>query len=223
MTVSNEEITKNSSLSYDYSSKRDNAWITTNSGRKFWPLSPRHEDFHIPDIAHALSNQCRWTGHVDHHYSIAQHSCLAHDFVDDDSLKFPSLMHDATEFALSDISRPMKPHINGYIEIESALDKAIQHRYDYSLSAEEKSVIKKIDNDLLVLESRCLIKHASKEFAGYDVTALVKKIKEARTLKEKVTDFFMTLFGIEPPIIRKWSPERAKKEFLKRFKQHRAN
>lgn len=52
----------------------DPCWIETYTGRKFYLLHPRPEDVDITDIAHALSNQCRYTGHTRMFYSIAEHS-----------------------------------------------------------------------------------------------------------------------------------------------------
>ena len=59
----------------------DGNWILTYSGKKFWPMAPRAEDLDIVDIAHALSNNCRYTGHVRKFYSVAQHSVLASQLV----------------------------------------------------------------------------------------------------------------------------------------------
>ena len=47
--------------------------ITTYSGNLFWPLLPNPADVRIEDIAHALSNQCRFAGHSHTFYSVAEH------------------------------------------------------------------------------------------------------------------------------------------------------
>ncbi|MEX0633416.1 hypothetical protein M8494_20635 [Serratia ureilytica] len=49
-------------------------YIRTHSGRQFWyeAISPNMID--IGDIAQALSNICRFCGHLDDFYSVAQHS-----------------------------------------------------------------------------------------------------------------------------------------------------
>lgn len=43
-------------------------WIQTRYRVKFHVLDPQPEDFNIDDIAHALSNQCRFTGHTSQFY-----------------------------------------------------------------------------------------------------------------------------------------------------------
>lgn len=49
-------------------------YITTYSKKKFYPLDVRKSDLDIIDIAHALSNMCRFAGHVDRFFSVAEHS-----------------------------------------------------------------------------------------------------------------------------------------------------
>jgi hypothetical protein len=48
-------------------------WIRTATGVHFSASKPKPGDLRIEDIARALSNQCRFTGHCRHHYSVAQH------------------------------------------------------------------------------------------------------------------------------------------------------
>ena len=53
-------------------------WIQTFTGKRMYPLDPKPEDICIEDIAHALSNICRFTGHTKKFYSVGEHSinCL---------------------------------------------------------------------------------------------------------------------------------------------------
>jgi hypothetical protein len=48
--------------------KRRGDWIQTYSGKAFWPLDPKPEDIDMVDIAHALSNKCRYQGHTTKFY-----------------------------------------------------------------------------------------------------------------------------------------------------------
>lgn len=50
------------------------SYITTVTGKHFYPLDPNRQDIDIEDIAHALSLICRANGHFRHFYSVAQHS-----------------------------------------------------------------------------------------------------------------------------------------------------
>jgi hypothetical protein len=54
-------------------------WIQTFS-QLAWDLErPKPDLIRVEDIANSLAYQCRFYGHVKHHYSIAQHSILVHD------------------------------------------------------------------------------------------------------------------------------------------------
>lgn len=55
----------------------ENRFITTWSGQHFYFCNSGVDVIYIDDIAQALSNLCRFTGHLDEFYSVAQHSVLA--------------------------------------------------------------------------------------------------------------------------------------------------
>ena len=46
-------------------------WMQTFTGRQFWPLDPRAEEVDIIDIAHALSQLCRFGGHTRVFYCVS--------------------------------------------------------------------------------------------------------------------------------------------------------
>ena len=50
------------------------SFITKNKKKYFDPLNVDESLLDIKDIAHALSSICRGNGHVQHFYSVAQHS-----------------------------------------------------------------------------------------------------------------------------------------------------
>lgn len=81
--------------------------IRTFSGKWIYPLDPRLDEIDLGDIAHALSNLCRFTGHCQF-YSVAEHSCYVAATVTDPRLRLPALLHDAAEAYLGDIAAPNK-------------------------------------------------------------------------------------------------------------------
>ncbi len=85
---------------------RDNNWIQTFTGRKFWPLDPLPEDVYIEDIAHALSMMCRFAGHTHEFYSVAQHSVEVSYLCPNYPLY--GLLHDAAEAYMIDLAQPIK-------------------------------------------------------------------------------------------------------------------
>jgi len=109
--------------------KREEAKIMTYSGTMFHPFNPQPSEINILDIAHALSNICRWNGHCNHHYSVAQHSIMvsleleARGF--SPTIQLLGLLHDASEAYICDIPKPLKPFMEGYMEIEEKLQNAL--------------------------------------------------------------------------------------------------
>lgn len=91
----------------DLPQRTDENWISTFTGKRFWPLNPVADGLDIRDIAHALSNLCRFTGHCRHFYSVAQHCVLASEWCHPAIAKW-CLLHDAAEAYINDISRPVK-------------------------------------------------------------------------------------------------------------------
>ncbi len=83
------------------------SWIQTASGKQFFPLCPRPEDVCIEDIAHALSQKVRFTGHCSRLYTVGQHSLLVSQMLPS-SYKLAGLLHDATEAYLPDVAAPIK-------------------------------------------------------------------------------------------------------------------
>ena len=93
--------------------------IVTYTGVRYSLLNPRVEDVRIEDIAHHLSNICRYTGACRKFYSVAQHSWHV-SFLCDPECAIEGLNHDSTEAYLTDVSGPLKhTHImSGYRDLE---------------------------------------------------------------------------------------------------------
>ncbi len=98
------------------------------SGKQFWPLDPRAEDVDIRDIARALSMQCRWGGHVNRFFSVAQHCILVARHLPAD-MQVRGLLHDAAEAYIVDVPSPIKKYLHGYDVIEMRLLEVIGERF----------------------------------------------------------------------------------------------
>jgi 5'-deoxynucleotidase YfbR-like HD superfamily hydrolase len=144
----------------------ETGWIQTRSGKKFYPLAPRPGSVDINDIAHALANLCRFTGHCDF-YSVAQHSVHVAKLVSPPA-RLLALLHDAAEAYMGDIARPWKRML--YVEdgVGQAIHESIKLRekrlLDVILSAlgvEQRAEwwdeIEQADMTMLVTEARDLM------------------------------------------------------------------
>lgn len=103
--------------------------ISTYNGDFFDFDNPETFDYDIETIAHALSNICRYGGHSDKFYSVAEHSVLVSRVVPD-HLRMCGLLHDASEAFVGDMPSPLKALCPDYREIEDRVQKAIALRYD---------------------------------------------------------------------------------------------
>lgn len=135
-----------------------NSFIETYTGRIFFPLNPDPGSIDILDIAHALSNQCRFTGHVRHFYSVAEH-CIRGSLVAPPGFELVFLLHDAGEAYLSDIARPVKhqPEFANYRTYEARIERAVEQAFKLQPNALEHPTIKEIDRRMLRTEQRDLM------------------------------------------------------------------
>lgn len=170
-------------------------WIQTYTGKQFFPLDPRPEDFAIEDIAHALSNTCRFAGHSLVFYSVAEHSVLVASLLTtEDALA--GLMHDAAEAYIGDMPRPIKrgPGLEQYCKAEKEIERALAIRFNLSYPADGWSQEVKWADDLaLAIEKKLIM---ADEPAPWG------------TLPDP-TDYLHIPLGI--------SPERAKLRFLETY------
>jgi 5'-deoxynucleotidase YfbR-like HD superfamily hydrolase len=119
--------------------------------------NPQPDMFNIEDIAHALSMQPRFGGHLRRFYSVAQHSIFCacevpHEYA------FAALMHDASEAYLCDIPSPIKKLIPEYKVIEEMVMKCIAEKFGFKLHQDE---IKDVDKYALEYEWSMLVKSNS--------------------------------------------------------------
>lgn len=175
LTKEDEELIKKfykenelmSSFSYKAPLINEDPWIQTYSGRKFNPLNPVGDAIVIQDISHALSMQCRFSGHTNEFYSVAQH-CVGVSYICDAQDALWGLLHDAAEAYLVDIPRPLKHSgkMAEYIEFENKMQYAICERFGLPITEPES--VKKADKIMLATEARDLMSPLHKEWRNLE-------------------------------------------------------
>lgn len=114
-------------------------------------ICPRPEDIHIEDVAHGLSNICRFGGHTQEFLSIAQHSVFVSKLVPPE-IALVGLLHDSQEFCLGDSITPLKALLPEYRKIEKRFEKVIAFKFGYTF--EDLALVKPADLIALVTEKR---------------------------------------------------------------------
>jgi hypothetical protein len=166
----------------------------TFTGRYVKPFELTREDIHIEDIAHALSNICRFTGHTSSFYSVAQHCVIMSQQPDIYRAKagLHALLHDAAEAYLGDLCTPLKklPEMAVFCEAELRARVAIAEHFNLSLP--EPTIVEEHDLIALATERRDLM-------PSNGVWLIVKDIEPY------------------PQRIIPWVPAKAERMFLNRF------
>jgi uncharacterized protein len=171
------------------------ALIETFCGEGFHPLAPTLESIWIEDIAHALSNQCRFAGHTRELYSVAEHSVrvswLVEELGGDESEQVWGLLHDGSEAYLGDWATPLKRSSIGrhYRATEEQLMAAICRRF--ALPIEQPDIVHYADAVMLATE--------------------------VRDLMPGKPEHWPSLLYPHDERIAPWTPKEAKQHFLERF------
>ena len=131
-------------------------YLQTVSGRWVNPFDPDPDQLDAGDIARALANQCRFGGHSRVFYSVAQHSVIVSELVEqrggDADDVFAALMHDASEAYLGDMPHPIKHRSSlgaAFKAAEDHLERALRNRFRIKADVPE---IKRADRALLATE-----------------------------------------------------------------------
>ena len=161
--------------------------IQLRSGRYFNLLEPDPAVLTVDDIAHALSNTCRFGGHVREFYSVAQHSVLA-SYLVPLSMRLDALFHDASEAILVDMPTPVKALLPEYRVLENTIQQSIAAHF--GARHPKPHLVELADRKMLATERRDLMPDCGIEWE--------------------------ILRGVTPmqDIIEPWQPDRAYEAFL---------
>ena len=170
----------------------DGAVMLTSEGRYVEPLYPGHWEPDIDEIAHALSQINRFTGHTRVPYSVAEHSCRVASLLPAE-LQLAGLLHDASEAYLGDMASPLKHH----------------PFFGDAYRAAERALMSRIDETFRVRTDHDLVHHADRRMLA----------TEKRDLLPDVPGEWLILRGVRPLDARivPWSAQRARAAFLNIF------
>ena len=171
------------------------AFIQTFTGKLIDALNLDIDLIDIQDIAHSLSQQCRFNGHCKEFYSVAQHCVYVSRQLPKEK-KLAGLMHDGTETYLCDIPSPLKPFLLNYKQLELNASKKIEEKWFQGRDVLEDPEVKVADVRMLATEFR-------------DLRAYNSPVAHWTALK-----------NVEPYpnlVIRPWSAKKAERKFLEAF------
>ena len=167
---------------------------STNSGLVFDFVNPTEDMIDIEDVAHALSQLCRFTGHCDRFYSVAEHSLIgALLFMErgDDELAFEFLMHDAHEAYVGDLSTNLKKLCPDFKVVEERVDKLIRKKYKLRNIMPLK--VKEMDIRMLATEKANLLEnHAGSDWAVLNnIDMLDEDLRDSGLSMSQVRQLFL--------------------------------
>lgn len=196
--------------------------IGLHKGGRFDFRTPGPDGVNIEVVAHALSQICRFTGHTDEFYSVAQHAVYTARLVE--RMGYPQyalwgLFHDNPEAVYGDHSSPLKAYLNArtdgvYRQVIEEIDKQVLLHFadvlentDFCHYTDEcKKVVKAADYEILYLERNELMPDSKYLYPDFNDPRF-SPISTVQTLRELDPNF-------EP-----WSPKRARYVFVKEFER----
>lgn len=176
-------------------------WTQLKSGGIFYPLreQPNFEVITYEDIAHGMSRQYRFGGHLADE-TVAEHCCILHDIVPNE-LKLVALMHDAIEgLGLPDVQLPFKnsPDLAGYKRLDERLTEQLLDYFGIPLDL--MLTLHKYDSMIAVSEAKAMFKQGLAE----PTNEWLDYISKHDSLPHDITVFT-------------WVPNEAKRQWLTRF------
>lgn len=177
----------------------NNQWIGLLSGAILHYDHPETSDVTIYDLASALSNVCRFSGHLPCFYSVAQHLVNTSRIVKPE-FAFDALMHDTAEAFTNDIPTPLKWVFPQFKEIETKIEAGMSKLFGFNFPYPPE--VKLADTQMLLLEKKYVKVDDNfwPDYQGYEFEHLID------------------LVDLKP-----WQPVRARREFLERYEELKGN
>lgn len=128
-------------------------------------LTPSDIDKNV--IAHSISNQCRWNGHTNRFYSVAEHCVLMARHVRPEA-RIHMLLHDTPEAFTGDIATPFKDKCPELYALEGRILSVIYEALKIPKpSSMMFKYVRVIDDKILKSELICMFP-SNQEWCGLD-------------------------------------------------------
>ncbi len=176
--------------------------MSTYTGKTIDLQALKTKDIAIEDIAHGLSNCCRYVGQCSEFYSVAEHSYRMAQYLEAQGRKKPlcllALLHDASEAYLGDLHTDLKAILPEYKALEKQVMSLILRRYNCwsAPTSDYMKIVKDLDIKIRTAEVEYLL-------TGVDA-------------------FSWKLVPFDYKIVSTASPGKAESEFLKMFDKLRS-
>lgn len=137
-------------------------WIYSKNNRKLSLANYSVDDVDIDEIAHALANTCRFGGHCSSFYSVAEHCVIMANLVEEEFTSHPeyskprrllplaALLHDASEYMLTDVPKPFKFLMPEFEKYERLIMDVIEIKFGINT---RHPFIKELDKRMVISEA----------------------------------------------------------------------
>lgn len=169
--------------------------IRLTSGAMFDYDNPGSAEVTIEDIAQALSNVCRFAGHLPRFYSVAQHAWNVSQIVPPEHA-LAALLHDTAEAFTNDLPTPLKVAVPVFKQIEVRIETAMASRFGFAYPLSQE--VRLADARLLMIEKE-QIKGDRSDWECLDGIDVPAELRKRVVLDE-------------------WPPKIAKQMFLARYR-----
>lgn len=131
-------------------------YVSTGHGHVFYPFDPQPVDVHWEDIFESLGRQCRYNGHCDRFYSVAEHSVIMSYQHPDIEVQKWALIHDFPEAYVGDLIRPLKKLFPVYSIVEDEIMMMLAEMLDMAF-IKTPTIVHNLDMQMCATEKRDLL------------------------------------------------------------------
>ena len=172
-------------------------WIKTYHNNVFSYERSELNEIYVSDIAHALSKEQRFSGHLQESWTVGQHTLLVRKLVElsggKDKQMFIALHHDSAEAYMKDLPTPLKSLLPDYNQLYKKVENQVAERFDIKLNPLDPLVSKQ-DHKASYIEDTLFSKKSSKtSWHSFTKEDYLKLNKETHGAVDKYISYLLTL------------------------------